>query len=606
MKIFTSFTTVILAISLITLSCRKDINEGNNMQGDFPDLSTKVSSSVSGFVTNEQDEPVYGATVKAGAGITKTDKYGFFQFNDVMVVKEAAVISVEYSGYFNAIKTYAVTEGKPAFFRIKLLPKTIAGTIESVSGGTVSLQNGLSISFPANAVKDVATGLLYNGTVKVAAQWLDPTSAELNNIMPGDLRGINTSGSMDLLTTYGMAAVEITGSGGESLKSIDGKKAEMSFPIPATILATAPATIPLWYFDEQKGLWKEEGIATKTGDKYIGEVSHFSFWNCDVPNSYVPFSCIITDSINRPLPNMMVKISVLSNLQNSTWGYTNEEGFVSGFVPNNETLKLEVLNAGICGNTLLLYSQNFTTTNIAYAAGIINITGIGNNVIVANIKGKVIDCNNNPVTNGYIILKVDNQYSRYYLNTTGEYNITRIICNNAMQSELFAVDISSMKLSETIGQVMHTGTNIIPDMQACSLLSNYFDARYSMNGFHNRVPYNFPYIGVEMHLVGIGANDFAFYWPDASSNGHPIGIGPNNQLSWYGPSISPVIKFSNGSNEIADVYNLGGPTPVNLYSGSIQTHNYYDSVSRKIYVAWQFNNDTGRAFFDTLTYIEPR
>jgi hypothetical protein len=35
----------------------------------------------------------------------------------------------------------------------------------------------------------------------------------------------------------------------------------------------------LWSFDEAKGLWKEEGQAIKTGSNYVGDVSHFSFWN---------------------------------------------------------------------------------------------------------------------------------------------------------------------------------------------------------------------------------------------------------------------------------------------------------------------------------------
>jgi hypothetical protein len=53
--------------------------------------------------------------------------------------------------------------------------------------------------------------------------------------------------------------------------------------IPDKQLSTAPATIPLWYFDEDKGVWQEEGSATKQGNKYIGTVSHFTDWNCDEP-----------------------------------------------------------------------------------------------------------------------------------------------------------------------------------------------------------------------------------------------------------------------------------------------------------------------------------
>ena len=44
----------------------------------------------------------------------------------------------------------------------------------------------------------------------------------------------------------------------------------------------APETINLWYFDEENGYWKEEGQAIKDGNKYVAEVTHFTWWNCDI------------------------------------------------------------------------------------------------------------------------------------------------------------------------------------------------------------------------------------------------------------------------------------------------------------------------------------
>ena len=56
----------------------------------------------------------------------------------------------------------------------------------------------------------------------------------------------------------------------------------MSIPVGSTQTSSAPAEIPLWYFDETNGVWKEEGKATLQGNEYVGEVSHFTFWNCDI------------------------------------------------------------------------------------------------------------------------------------------------------------------------------------------------------------------------------------------------------------------------------------------------------------------------------------
>ena len=64
---------------------------------------------------------------------------------------------------------------------------------------------------------------------------------------------------------------------GQKLNLKEGHTAEIVVQIDDSQLATAPNTITLWHFDEEKGYWKEDGVATKVGNKYVGEVSHFSW-----------------------------------------------------------------------------------------------------------------------------------------------------------------------------------------------------------------------------------------------------------------------------------------------------------------------------------------
>jgi hypothetical protein len=209
---------------VLFFSCQKDISFENGGGINTPDPSVKISSSVSGFVTDENDVAVMGATVQFGTTNITTDKYGYFEAKNVQVVKDAALVTVNKTGYFKGIKTYIAKEGKAAFFRIKLIPKTTAGNISASLGGTVTLANGLSIKLPAGAVVNAATNTAYTGNINVAAYWINPEAADLNEIMPGDLRGINTAGSVKLLQTYGMAAVELTGASGELLQIARVKK----------------------------------------------------------------------------------------------------------------------------------------------------------------------------------------------------------------------------------------------------------------------------------------------------------------------------------------------------------------------------------------------
>ena len=131
---------MLLIFSLsIFFSCQKDLSiEDGGTVIIPPDLSTKINSSVSCFVTDENDAAVKDATVQFGTSSITTDKYGYFEVKNVQVVKEAAVVTVNKTGYFKGIKTYMAKEGKAAFFRIKLISKTTVGNINAASGGTVT------------------------------------------------------------------------------------------------------------------------------------------------------------------------------------------------------------------------------------------------------------------------------------------------------------------------------------------------------------------------------------------------------------------------------------------------------------------------------------
>ncbi|HCF63216.1 MAG TPA: hypothetical protein DEU93_02765, partial [Chitinophagaceae bacterium] len=255
--------TSLLLCCIAFYSCKKSDSLGGETP---PDLVSRVSASANGFVTNELYQPVQGATVKMGASTTTTDEFGFFEIINAQVVKNAAVITVQQPGYFNAIKTFAVESGRKHQTRIQLIPRVVIGSIDAATGGVASDANGMKVELPAAGVVNATTGVAYTGIVQVAAHWIDPSSSALTATMPGDLRALNSEGLMRTLITYGMIKVELTGSGGEKLQIANGKKSKLTFPLPATMSGSAPASIPLWYFDEDKGLWIEEGAATRVGN----------------------------------------------------------------------------------------------------------------------------------------------------------------------------------------------------------------------------------------------------------------------------------------------------------------------------------------------------
>ena len=66
--------SILFTTTLFFFSCQKELTDYNNSNQSLPpDLSTKISSSVSGFVTDENNAAVLGATVQAGPATTTTN-----------------------------------------------------------------------------------------------------------------------------------------------------------------------------------------------------------------------------------------------------------------------------------------------------------------------------------------------------------------------------------------------------------------------------------------------------------------------------------------------------------------------------------------------------
>lgn len=408
---------------------------------------------------------------------TTTNQYGYFEVSGAQVTKYVGTVVVTQTGYFKGIRTFIASEGGSTVVRIKLIPKTISGTINANDGGTISLPNGLSIIFPANAIINASSGAAYSGSVQVSSSWINPIGADLWLTMPGDLRALNEGGTLKLLTTYGMAAVELTGSAGELLQLAQDKKASLSMPIPSSIAANAPATIPLWYFDETLGLWKEEGRATKTGNNYVGEVAHFSFWNCDTANNFIQLSLTVKDEDGNPLPNAIVKLTANNASNQVAYGFTNASGYVQGAVPPNANILMEIFGSYSNCTTPSL-SQNFTTGNSNQNLGdiTINISSA-----IANISGNLINCSGTPVTNGMVIILENSWYNQYPVNADGSFSITRLLCEGNSSISLIGIDETAAEQSNAQNITISPGQNNTGTIQACGISTSKF-INYSIDG----------------------------------------------------------------------------------------------------------------------------
>jgi hypothetical protein len=459
-KQFLPLLYTLLALLVLTgYHCQKNPNTPDVPAPADP-LQEKVTASVAGRVTDENGKPVSNAAIKAGSGTTTTDINGSFRLNNVQLTKNAGFVQVEKTGYFKTGRTLFATAGALHSVEIQLIPKTEKGTFTAASGGVVNVDAGSAVNFPVSAVVNTATNTPYTGTVKVYGAYLHPDDPELLAIMPGSLTGITTTNELKVLQTYGMIAIELEGSNGEKLNIAAGKTATLTMPIASTQLAAAPATMPLWHFDETIGTWKEEGSVTKQGNNYVGTVSHFSFWNCDVPSNFINLRLSLQNQQQQVLRGYRVELrnTVTNAIAN---GYTDSAGTVTGAVPINAALEMRVINK--CGTTV--HTQNIGPFATATDMGVITITTPV--AATVTLTGTATKCNLEPVNNGFVDVYLEGLSYRGTI-TNGAYSISINRCSNtAATAEVFAVDLDASQYGNKFNVAVNAGAVTVPTIAAC-------------------------------------------------------------------------------------------------------------------------------------------
>ena len=364
---------VVVALSLVFTSCNKD--EGSNQnEGPF-NFGQMVSRSFEGVVVNENNIPISNAVVSLSGKLTTTDANGKFSMENVSVLERLAFFKTVKAGYLDGSRTVLSHEGINKL-KIMMLSQNITETIVSGETSVVTLPNSSQLTFDGSFM--TTNGQPYNGNIDVYVHHLDAADPFIFDKMPGNLLGTRTDGSTSGMETYGMVNVELRGELGEKLQIATGHTTNISLPIAANQLDSAPATIPLWHFNENTGLWIEEGMSNRVGNRYVGEVSHFTWWNNDCAYVVATLTTVVTNSDGTPVNGVRVTISrangstgdVLMDL-----GITGANGTLTAGVPKNEVLTFRAYTTdGQLISTQILPASNLLTRTVYVVIPISNRT----------------------------------------------------------------------------------------------------------------------------------------------------------------------------------------------------------------------------------------
>lgn len=401
-RFFTLSVLLFAAFNFYTCKSKESPEPELPYYNNYSVPAVTFSASVSGFVEDENHQPVSGAVVSAGKSIATTDAQGYFFISKAYFTGDFCYIKATRKGFFAGSSTIHGKAGSKFAATLVMAHKTNVQAFNASQGAAINISGGAQASFPANAIQTI-DGDVYNGKVNVSIAHLDPSSDNFSSLIPGgDLRAYSKEGKEVQLYSLGMLNVELEDEAGKPLQLAKGKQAQLTFPVPASMQADAPATIPLWYFDDIKGIWIEEGEATLQNGNYIGNVAHFTPWNCDKPFPPSILNLTIVNGKGDPISYAKVKIGQTN--------YTSDfKGNIQAKVVSNTTLDIDAYDEF---NTLIgvNFQTPFLEGNKEYQLG--NITVEPKNR--SNILGVIKNCDGTPL-NGYGYIKYKGQFNRFII-----------------------------------------------------------------------------------------------------------------------------------------------------------------------------------------------
>jgi len=328
------FCSVCIALAI---ACFASCEKGGSNSGGTDDPGTDPGTgggetpawtmqqvALAGVVRSLDGNPLSGVTVTTGSNSVTTNADGKFIFTEVGVVDKRVVLKFEKSGYFTLVRSN-VKAGEiylEAILQAKSAGDyTLSTSFAATAEKTLTVKD-LKVKFPASSIV-TADGSSYTGTVKADVFYLEPNNENWGGLMPGgDLSAVRSNGSEAQLISYGMVDVVLTDNSGNPLQLKTGSEAEITFPIPEGMDKNPPSTIPLWHFDETKGLWTEYGQAALQGNVYVGVTSHFSWINVDYPEA--------TGTVKGKIKNKKKKPIGMDGKTGETTGTTGGTGDGTG------------------------------------------------------------------------------------------------------------------------------------------------------------------------------------------------------------------------------------------------------------------------------------
>ena len=328
------------ALGILLCGCYEDFESTTVVTQEIePGIS--VRHDIEGTVTDTSGNVIENATITINERVAISNQEGRFELQSIEINEFGSFLSVTHPEYIKTgIRIYPHSSLAHEL-GLTLIYKPQSSILSNTAGGQIISDNGVELTFQAESVTQ--DGAPYNSNYEVVIFYVDPKKDNNYNkqLRAYDL-DINNNEFFPKIEAYSMASITIIGENGKELQLNPNKPVAVKFPA-STDNSSIPNSASLLSFNEDRGLWEEEGTAMFINNKYEATLSHFSWWSISNIKTTSEFCFTFESTLDDPPSDNIYVLNTLSgnHIQAGLVDYKNETCIP---VPDDEDLRLSVYN----------------------------------------------------------------------------------------------------------------------------------------------------------------------------------------------------------------------------------------------------------------------
>ncbi len=463
MKDFVRVVVCFMLLLVITLSCHDDFVEEVEIIDEFTPV-TIYEVDIRGLVSDDIGNPLSDVTIHVDGRTLSTDGLGGFVIQNLQSnPRDSKQLRFEAEGFLPVSRLITVLSENVINLNVSMIPIPPEESFNAQDGYVAQVSESATITFFENGI--VSNGQPYNGQVFVKTFHLAKDDEQLFQRLPGDLIGLDQEQTLQQLETYGMIYATLEDENGNELQPDPAATARLTIDIPEDYVSIAPAQMPLWYFDESLGFWVEEGIAIRNGNTYEGTVTHFSWWNIDIPVNFLVNVCmtVTNENTGEPLKNTQILFS--SGRNEFGIQTTNDDGSLCVSLPGESNIELS-LKSGC------QFADSQTIGPFASNQDDVNVSLSINEDAIVTISGSVTACRDTAIDAESLTVARDGYRQIVNISADGSYSFDLICPAEGESLSFLIIDSETNTVKGDDLMISDLAEDIVFDFTTCEEVNN--------------------------------------------------------------------------------------------------------------------------------------